>query len=598
MQTTITPIENGEAWQVQVNFVDPDAAQLIEIAGQVANVATEAKNEAETAAGVSVENANAAIAAKAVVETLAGQVVLDKNEAVSAKNIAVEKAAEAIQSAQEVASGGDTINRINHKNVYEQFARKQNANWEYLGSILTVGSSGTYSTITAAINAAVSGDIIQLNDGEYLTSLESGGYLLINNTKRLLIRGNPLNRSAVVINQNAAASFGVRIRTCNQVTFKDLTITCDQSNSPLYIDLSTSGSPVTAVFNNCIIDKTDSGSNPTIRITATANNNYLEFWKCKIQANNNATSTPFFRIAVTNAQSTTYTSPLFISKCVIIGQLSTGDSSSELIVYDSYVVSYKATPYIVSIGTDVGPPTNTLSRTDIRGCTLQSTVAPYGHNVLLGRGSNNVYFANNTILVPSSVNVLDLGLVIKSIASNVGDVIIEGNYIQAPRPTYIKGAKRNIIRDNTSVSNWSDDAFGFGLEINNPNNSDGPIESIENVVTNNVLVGKVGGLGFTTAAGAQSAGSSAKKSTFSNNRYYVKKGNIYINNDGVTYTFVQHLNFWDQDFGDVIKKLYIPKSDDTASSISTTYSQDEVQSIVAELRDLKTKMRIAGLLES
>jgi hypothetical protein len=82
MQTIITPIENGEAWQVQVNFVDPDAAQLIEIAGQVANIATEAKDEA----------VGAAIAAKEAAETLAGQ-------AAGAATTATGKAAEAAASA-------------------------------------------------------------------------------------------------------------------------------------------------------------------------------------------------------------------------------------------------------------------------------------------------------------------------------------------------------------------------------------------------------------------------------------------------------------------------------------------------------------------
>jgi len=439
----------------------------------------------------------------------------------------------------------------NHVNVAEDRVRKQNVNWTYTGVTLTVGIGGTYTTISAAISAAVSGDIIQLMDGEYLTSNESGGYLLINSTtKRLLIKGNASDRTAVKIKQNATATFGIRLRLSFEVTFQDLTITGNQSNTILQIDRYNTGGTFSK-FKNCIIENNSNVESNCCAISGLSDNCYTEFDNCELSANNIFDSLTVTITAISDSQSNTYTGVILITNSTLFGRLSSYNASANISLYDTTFTQNKS-DYIIDIGTDTAVPSNFLSKIDIRNCAFSYINNNYGHCVLLGRGTKNIYFVNNTIYQAVTNNPVSLGIVIKSTPDNLGDVIIDGNYIEAPRPLYIKGGQRNYVRFNTGISNWLGNG-GFGFEINNPNNSDGPISSTGNVISNNILTGRIGALGFSDAAGSPSIQTTVQTCFFNRNKYFVVEGDIYINeNYGVsTFKFYERTLYWNQDLNSI-----------------------------------------------
>lgn len=444
----------------------------------------------------------------------------------------------------------DKIDQLyNSSGVAEDRARRSNVAWAYTGTVRMVGVGQTYTTISAAITAAVSGDIIQLIDGTYNTASESGGYLLINDaSKRLLIRGNAANNSAVTIQLSSVASFCVRLRIANQITFQNLKITSNQTNPAVTVEMGTPAGPVTCLFDNCIIENTSASAVNTVHLLGVlSNNNYYEFKNCTIYSNNNTGSRPIAASTITDANATLYSNPVLITGSTIYGFVTLQDSAVDFTAYDTAFIQRQFnSQFIIAFGSDVVAPVNLLSRIDIRSCSFKDENDFQGHAVLLGRGTKTIYFVNNYIFIGPGVDSLALGMVVKSTPSTIGGVVIDGNYIEAPRPVYIKGAVNCYIRRNQTVSNWADLTAGYGFELQNPNNPDGPIASIGNVIIHNNLRGKIGAMSFTTQAGAASGSDSAKLCIFNNNIYMVSDGTTYIDGSPDV-AWINRGDFWTQD---------------------------------------------------
>jgi len=380
------------------------------------------------------------------------------------------------------ATNTGLLSVMNHNYITEGLSRKANEAWVFSGTTRTVGSGGTYATITAAISAATSGDIIQILDGTYDMNSESGGYLYINDiTKSLLIQGNLSNPNAVTLTQsNLAGSFLLRVGKCDKIKFKNIKIDTAMPRNTIRFY----GTDKTVIcFENCSIGNSSTFTGlTTISSTATTDFEFhLEIRNCIVTTNGTVGARPISLPAIPNSFATS--TDLFITNSTIYGYITLGSSAIKTTLYDSaFLQIYEASAFVFSIGADTASPTNTTGLVDIRSCTFQYTVPDYGHCVMLGRGVKNAYFVNNNILIGKSVNTLAIGLVVKSTAISLGDIVIDGNFIQAPRPIYIKGGLKNYLRYNSSVSNWDVSTFGYGIEINNPANSDGPIQSTGNVL--------------------------------------------------------------------------------------------------------------------
>src|SRR5690606_29020307 len=80
VQTIITPIENGEAWQVEVNFIDPDVAAAANLATAAANVATQEKNIAVGAKEDALSAKDAAVSQAGIATSAAGVATEAKTE--------------------------------------------------------------------------------------------------------------------------------------------------------------------------------------------------------------------------------------------------------------------------------------------------------------------------------------------------------------------------------------------------------------------------------------------------------------------------------------------------------------------------------------
>jgi hypothetical protein len=425
-----------------------------------------------------------------------------------------------------------------HTFIAEDRLRRKNVDWSgvYTGTIRTVGSGGTYSTIMAAVSAAADGDIIQILDGTYPMESEPGSFLNFASNKKLLIRGNATNNKAVVLQQTTnAASFCCRFSWSNQLTIQNLTIQTNQANPAVTMYVNSPSLPNNILFDNCIIKNTSTAVVRTVNIQGLpANVNYFEFKNCDIHTCTNTTGNSVavavgFESEFNDTNAASYPSPVLITGGHIYGWQSWRGGAVDLSMYDVICEQNTyASPYVFGFGRDTEAPFSTTSKLDVRGCTFKYSSNYQGHSVLLGRGTKNIYFVNNNVFVPQSNpdTGLALGIVVKSIAAVVGDVVISGNYVVAPRPLYIKGGQYNIINYNTVESTWTANDTGAGWEINNPNNVDGPLTSQGNMITFNRFIGKVAGGITTTAAGATDAFISAQACKIDYNAYQVKTSNV------------------------------------------------------------------------
>ena len=430
--------------------------------------------------------------------------------------------------------------------VGETKDRRESVFFDYPGTVRNVPS--TYPTITAAWNASSSGDVIQLADGTYLTSDEPSGYLLINDFKDILVKGNAADKTAVVIEQNSPSSFGIRMRLSGWVTFQDLTIKGNQANRVFLQQKDTASSRL--IIDNCTLESTYTSISTVIDVSGgLVADCYTEFRNSIFIANSSANSYAMNFTTTTDAQAASFEDINFITNCEISGGILIGDSAIRLTMYNSAVSQpfYNA-DYVFAVGTDAITFNNSSSVLDIRSNRFSYDNGFYGHAILLGGGTKNIYFINNTIFTSSVSDPVALGIVIKSTAVTVGDSIISGNDVIAPRPFYLKGGQNNVIQYNRGVSNWADLTNGYGFDIQNPDGTGSPIESTGNIITDNCFEGYPAAIRLSTEPPSGDAKTSTLTGDLNYNTYRVPSGAPYVisTNDG-TIQWADRGLFWNLD---------------------------------------------------
>jgi hypothetical protein len=402
--------------------------------------------------------------------------------------------------------------------VVETKTRTANQAGTFAGTVRNV--PGSYATISAAYTAAANGDIIQLADGTYNLSAESGGYFMPNTTaKGVLVRGNASNRSAVILN-HTGSSYGIRLRDCAAMMFQDLTITSNGTFIPFLQEQAYASRWVKV--KNCALIYTGSsavGLFQRTSLTSDTNVIWIEFDGCSFTSSGTITPIQYGASGINET--------ILVTNCTFTVTGLTGtnfvfdfksDHKGLCAVYDCTMTN-STDAYMCQFGTDEAVPTNTTFKVDFRNNTLLYTGAHFGHGILLGRGTNKVYCVNNTVTIPSTSNSLAIGMVIKTAATAVNDCYIAGNYIVAPRPYLIKGGQNNILKFNTGVTNYP--TTYFGLEVSNPEASR---LSSGNVIRFNNFYGGLAAIGTYDSSGYEDPETSMKGWTMNNNRYFATAG--------------------------------------------------------------------------
>lgn len=414
-----------------------------------------------------------------------------------------------------------------------EYARYESMSYDdiYTGNIITVGATGDYATITEAYTAASSGDIIQLQDGTYLTTDEAGGFLLLNDTgKRVLIRGNSADNTACSITQNAAGTYTMFLNSTGMVVFEDLTIESDQNNIMILINGNVDDRNF--IFKNCILEQTSSGSTSRIMNFFDSNTytKHFEFNECTIINRNGG-------FAISQNQGNEFSNYLFIG-CEIESDFGTvlsftSNFEGNVYIYNNTIKQTGGNYVIIQLGQDTADPPVNLNNIDIRDNKIIFENGYYQHALLLGRGTVKRKIINNYIFVTSEIMALAIGIVDKTVATQLTDSILYGNYVEAPRPYYIKGASYNDVRYNTFIGNTTDfEAFGYVNYIGGTPE----LLSRYNRVTDNRLISE-----YLVIKLYQEAGESvdvldcAKTSNINNNKTY--RPSDYLFYDSTLYNF-------------------------------------------------------------
>lgn len=421
--------------------------------------------------------------------------------------------------------------------VVETKARVANKNIAYPGTVRMVGAGQTYATITAAYNAAVNGDILQLTDGTYYLDAETGGYLMFNTaTKGVLIRGNAANRNAVVLVHRANA-YGVRMRDCAEITFENVTLT---GSLNYFMSMDPNYSSRFVKFKNCVLTHTGAAGCMFSRNSLTANTNevWIEFDNCSVTSNTNWTPIIFTNSGLNETI-------MFTNSTIIGGNAITVDFNSShkgrFVMYDSSV-TINANGTAMKFGEDETVPTNSTFTIDFRNNSVQFADAYYGHAVLFGRGVTKLYSVNNTASMEAINNSLALGFVLKSVAASTdGSCYIAGNKATCARPFYVKGGQKNLIRYNTfisSVPGWA------ALETNNPA---ADRLSTENHLKYNTILGQSHAIRSYATASVTDADISMQTWEADNNMYHAVSGIWARRATGVEYSFAEKATYWTND---------------------------------------------------
>ena len=430
-------------------------------------------------------------------------------------------------------------------------SRKTVINTVYDGSTFYVSTTGNDSndgltestaklTITNAYSIASNLDVIQLMDGTYDLTSESGGYLLFNdNSKGVMIKGNSDDKSFVTLN-HSSNGFSVRFRDCGYQKFKDLTLNLSGSGIKIYTDGKPAYNNKKTQFENCQINVSGTGIMYNyVNVGEISGTRYdIDFIKCDLDL-----STTGKTLSIGSADTGF---EVMFSECSFIRSnesgLKFGETLANCYVYNCDF-NMQDIQYGIIFGTDTAEPTQNYGLLDIRENKISYGTGYYQHAILVGRGVKNAFVINNKVEMDSVNNGIALGFVIKSIPDNLGDVKIYGNYSKSPRPFYIKGGINNDVRYNSFISNNSNySPFEF---VNFAGSSD--ILSINNQVKNNTFVSLGDGIGVYPAGTTIESDVSIQNNIIEDNRYYIV--NNYLKNyvNALTYTWVNRQNFWSTD---------------------------------------------------
>lgn len=404
-------------------------------------------------------------------------------------------------------------------------ARLSEFSYTLNGTVINVSPGA--NALTAAVAAASTGDTIQLADGIYNIASETQfGYALIGQdgvSKVIKIKGNAANPSAVVINDNATGSYGLRLRNCSEIILQDLKLKSSRSSSIIYLDPNYSIRKVR--LDNVVLDVTfhliggSIGTNPYI--IDIVNSTFVNVDRFINEYSRTNTSDSVLIKNCKCSQTTNKSAVYFPSKYV--GKVTLYDNDLSL--------GFNST--ILNIGADTAVPDATMSQIDVRNNKIYYTNGAYGHGFLMGRGSRDIYTVNNYVYVPPINNSLAMGIAMKTIAtapvSGVYSAIIKGNWILAPRCLTIKGCKYNEIDGNTLISNDVDN--WYAISVNNPVNSDGEILTEYNKLTNNTIIGGTNAIASYGSGASESEEATMLRSWIvDNNRYYSHTSGKWLNN--------------------------------------------------------------------
>lgn len=392
-------------------------------------------------------------------------------------------------------------------------------------------------TISAAITIVQSGGVIQLLDGTYDMGEEAGGYLLNNSAKSFKIIGNLINPSSVILEQNNTAVAAIRYRNSGNAELAYLKITAT-SNAPLiYHDANYA--IFNFHFNNVIFEH--SGTGDAARWYRIAGGNvsdlverHICFNECQFISSN------FSVVNATMLSNVGVNTHFLFNACNFEANSSAifyAKSKANLYAYNNSIL-IEGNRVAIQCGEDTAIPSYNVGNIDLRSNDIRYSSGHCSHGILLGRGTQKVYCINNIIKIEETTDDAAIGIVVKTIAEEVGESIINGNYIEAPRTLYVKGGAKNSIQYNSLVNNYVN---GFGLEIANPL-EEIQLYSTENIFTQNNVISKMSSI--------RMYGSTVKASmlswTIDNNNFY-DKNYYYVNDNSAITAWVDKSLFWDKD---------------------------------------------------
>jgi hypothetical protein len=432
-------------------------------------------------------------------------------------------------------------------------ARKQPETLAYNGTTYYVDSSKAddtgngltpataKKTIMAAYGIAANGSVLQLADGTYDLASETGGYCLFNTTnKGVLIKGNALDKTAVILSQ-ASGSFALRFRNCGSMKLQDLTLTTSGSVVSLYSDFDNAYSNNNQQYVNCkFINNGSARLHGIYGMALIDTKEYnINFINCELDVSTTAET-----FLTANMSNTLY---YLISGCNIIRDnnsfIKNADGKANYYLYDSTILM-NGNYVSVQQGKDTATPTFDFGILDIRESVITYAATKYQHAILIGRGVKSGICINNKISMDSINNSSALGIVVKSTCVTLGDFKIYGNYVTAPRPIYIKGGSKNDIKYNSFINNITNfSPFGFTNYLDGSTD----ILSDENNVECNNMIGVDDAIMIFNDPTSEQSEVTIQNNTFKDNRYYITGNYLWIDNTSTGYTWADRQTFWNPD---------------------------------------------------
>lgn len=431
--------------------------------------------------------------------------------------------------------------------------RKQPESIDYNGTtyyVSTVGSDANdgltegnaKATITGAYSVSSDLDVIQLLDGAYDLTDESSGYLLLNtHSKGVLIQGNDSDNSNVVLSSDSS-TYAIRFRDCGSMKFKNITINVSSSgDGKIYSEFNISYDNQIQIFENCIINASDGCdvyNHSEVGNVGTVFN--LNFINCVFNLETTG------RTFKTTSNSSKYVN-ILLSGCSFISNnnntITNTDSSKNFYIYGC-TFDIQGDFFAVIHGTDTDTPSIIYGMLDLRDNIITYGVGFSNHALLIGRGVEDAFVFNNSITMDAINSSLALGIVVKSTPDTIGDVLIYGNFVTAPRPFYIKGGKNNDIKYNSFINTVSAfEPFGFVNFLDGSTD----ILSTNNVVEVNSFVATNNGITVYVAGTAEESDVTIQGNTIEDNKYFIVNNYLFDSINTLSYLWADRQSFWTSD---------------------------------------------------
>ena len=405
-------------------------------------------------------------------------------------------------------------------------------------------------TVTSAYTASSDGGIIQLLSNWNIAN-EAGGYWLANTTnKGVLVRGTVGNPAAITATYTGVSAFIIRMRDTNKLQFQSITFSHNYTKELFYVECDSPAANATKwlLLKDCVF----TFSNATVAIpsiirpvgvtTAGTGDIFFEVDGC------NLTSTKGAGYQWFGTANLPTTATYLINNCAFnstgFATFSSGDTNKAKYCLYGNVVNQSFGGTVLAFSSDTSAPTNLGQIVDLRSNSIVVADTFDPHGILFGRGTDSVYCVNNNVTIPTTSSSLAIGFVIKTRSTNVGDSYFGGNYINAPRPFYIKGGSKVTATYNSCVANYSTRS---GFDVDNPVESDAPtgILSTLNVIQYNNFIGYYSGILCLSTAASQSVKDSMQTWTCDYNFYY-GADNLYIRDaqTNTDYLLINRATFW------------------------------------------------------